>query len=64
MYDGRRLHSVASSGLRATAKAVLGFGREPATRRIFRRAWGTWVWAGLFVAAIRSRAPPDGAGRL
>ncbi len=52
MYDVRRLHSLAASGLWAMAKAVLEFGREPATLRIFRRAWGFWPWTGLLAAAI------------
>ncbi len=50
MYDVRRLHSLATTGLGAMARAVLKFGREPATYRIFQRAWGFWPWAGLFLA--------------
>ncbi len=51
MYDVRRLHSLAVSGLRAMAKGARELGREPASHRIFRAAWGLWPWAGLLAAA-------------
>ena len=51
MYDVRRLQTLALTGLRTMAKAVLAFGREAAAYRVFRRAWGFWPWVGLSVAA-------------
>lgn len=52
MYDVKRLQGLASTGLKTMARAVLKFGHEPGTYRIFQRAWGFWPWAGLFAAAV------------